>query len=333
MVTHCLSLRRILVKYTFLYAGQGAQKAGMGADFYEKYDTYRKVADSFSFDFDHRKLMHEGPLEELSQTEYTQPCMSIFAAGVTEVLKEHGIVPDMTMGLSLGEYGALYAAGVFDYTTYVNLTKFRGQAMADAARGLECAMSAILGADAETVKQVCAEISDGASGTDFGYVTVANYNCPGQYVICGDEAAVAEVEKVIKTRGAKRCVRLNVSGPFHTKFMQPAGEKLRSYFETITFQEPRIPVLLNYTGDLYQYRDDLKVILIAQIQNSVRLEEALKKALEEGKENFIEIGPGNTLSGFLKKCARELKKKVTIHTIETTEDLEKLLKESKECEE
>ena len=306
------------MKNIFLYAGQGAQKVGMGKDFYETYESYREIADSVSFTFDHKKLMHEGPMEELSKTEYTQPCMSVFAAGVTKVLKENGIEPDMTLGLSLGEYGALHAAGVFDAKDYVNLTAFRGSVMAEAAEGMTCAMSAILAVDAETVKKVC------ENHCDKGYVTVANYNCPGQYVICGDENAVAAAEAELKEKGARRCVRLNVSGPFHTKFMQPAGEKLRTYLEKMNLDEPKIPVVLNYTGDFYDPKENLVEILECQVQNSVRLEESLKKVLEEEDARFIEIGPGNTLAGFLKKCAKEMKKNVTVHTIETIEDLEKL---------
>lgn len=312
------------MKYIFLYAGQGAQKVGMGKDFYEKYETYRKIADGVSFEFDHRTLMHEGPLEELSKTEYTQPCMSVFAAGVTELLKEKGITPDAALGLSLGEYGALYAASVFGAKEYIELTKFRGSVMAKAAEGMECAMSAILGADAQTVKETCEE------NLDKGYVTVANYNCPGQYVVCGDEAAVCAVEAALKEKGAKRCMRLNVSGPFHTKYMKPAGESLAGYLGEMELKEPQIPVVLNYTGDYYREGDDLKEMLVNQVQNSVRMEESIKRVLEEDADLYIEIGPGNTLAGFVRKCAKEMKKKVTVRSIETVEDFEKLLGE---CEE
>lgn len=314
--------------YTFLYAGQGAQKVGMGKDFYETYDTYRKIADQVSFPFDHLRLMHEGPMEELSNTEYTQPCMSVFAAGVTALLKENGIEPDMALGLSLGEYGALHAAGVLDAKDYIMLTGYRGQKMAEAAKGKECAMSAVLGADADTVKRVCDSYMDQA--TDGRFVTVANYNCPGQYVICGDETAVSAVEQELKAKGAKRCVRLNVSGPFHTKYMKPAGDALADYFKQMQFGQPAIPVVLNVTGDFLKPEEDLKERLVQQVQNSVRLEESLKRVLENSAEHFIEIGPGNTLAGFLKKCARELKKNITIYTIETAEDLEKLLARGEE---
>lgn len=312
-------------KYAFLYAGQGAQKVGMGLDFYNEYETYRSVVDDFSFGFDHRSLMHEGPMEMLTQTEYTQPCMSVFAAGVTELLKSNGIVPMMAAGLSLGEYGALYAAGVFEnYQDYVKLTRFRGVEMAKAAEGKICAMSAVMSKDAALVAKACEAVSDQ------GYVTVANYNCPGQYVICGDEAAVAAAEVWLGEQGVRRCVRLKVSGPFHTKYMQPAGEALKAYFTTIPMYQPRIPVALNYTGDFYKESEDVASLLVAQVQNSVRMEQALKQMLAEDVDVFVEIGPGTTLSGFLNKCAREMKKKVKVVTIETTDDFRKLMAE---CEE
>lgn len=311
------------MKYVFLYAGQGAQTVGMGKDFYEKYESYRKVVDAVELSFDHKSLMHDGPIEELSKTEYTQPCMSAFAAGVTALLKENGIEPDAALGLSLGEYGALHAAGVFDAADYVKLTAYRGAQMAEAARGKDCAMSAVLGLLAEDVEETVAKVTK--EQPELGYLTVANYNCPKQYVLCGDENAVAAAESQLKEKGAMKCVRLNVSGPFHTKYMAPAGQALEKYFADMTFAQPQIPVLLNYTGDFYKQGEDLKDLLVAQVQNSVRLEESLNKILEEDVECFIEIGPGNTLTGFLKKCARPLKKKVKVINISSVADLEKLI--------
>ncbi len=312
-------------KYAFLYAGQGTQKVGMGQDFYREYETYAAVADDFKFDFDHLKLMHEGPMEMLTQTEYTQPCMSVFAAGVTELLKENGIVPSMAAGLSLGEYGALYAAGVFKTChDYVNLTRFRGIEMAKAAGKRECAMSAVMSKDAGLVEKACETVADS------GYVTLVNYNCPGQYVICGDEAAVAAAEAWLKDQGIRRCVRLKVSGPFHTKYMQSAGEALKEAFSKIEMARPKIPVALNYTGDFCKEDDDIAALLVAQVQSSVRMEQALKQMLAQDMDLFIEIGPGGTISGFLNKCAREMKKKVKCITIETTQDFKKLMAE---CEE
>lgn len=302
----------------FIYAGQGSQKVGMGQDFYDACPEYREFIDSLNVEIDVKKLMHEGPIEELSQTENTQACMAAFAAGVTKVLASKGIKPDAACGLSLGEYGALYAAGVFSAEDYVKLTAFRGNAMMEAARGCNTVMSAILGAERALVE---AEVE--AYPGD-GYITVANYNCPGQYVICGDEEAVAAVENQLKEKGVKKCVRLNVSGPFHTKYMAPAGEALRGYFADMTFEKPQIPVLLNVTGDYYKEDEDLKEMLVKQVQNSVRLEDQLRKLIEEGVDTFVEIGPGNAIAGFLKKTSRAMKQKVKVVSIDTVEDLEKI---------
>lgn len=310
------------MKQVFLFAGQGSQKAGMGKDFYDTFESYRKVIDSAQLSFDLRQMMHEAPLEELSKTEYTQPCMAAFAAGVLAVLKENGIVPEAACGLSLGEYGALYAAGVLECGEYLKLVEFRGKVMAEAAKECSCSMSAILGLDAGTVENVC------DSCKNVGYITLANYNCPGQYVICGDEEAVLEAEKKLKEQGARRCVRLNVSGPFHTSYMKPAGDALKQYFETLDFQKPQIPVVLNVTGDFYQETEDLKTLCVQQVQNSVRLEASLRKLLEAGAEQFVEIGPGNTLAGFLKKTAKDMGKKVQVTSIDSVTSLEKYLQQT-----
>lgn len=305
----------------FLYAGQGSQTAGMGKDFYEKYDTYKNLLDELdsNVNVDLLRLMHDAELAELSKTENTQPCMSAFAAGVTKLLKENGITPDAVCGLSLGEYSALHAAGVFSATELVKLTAFRGSKMALAAVGCDCSMSAVLGVESSLVEQACKDY------TGDKFITVANYNCPGQYVICGDNEAVEAVEASLKEQGVKRCVRLNVSGPFHTKYMKPAGDALNSYFEDMSFNTPAIPVALNVTGELYKDGDDLKELLVAQVQSSVRMENDLKTLIEAGADEFIEIGPGNALSGFLKKTAKAVGADIKISNISTVEDFEKLI--------
>ena len=304
----------------FLYAGQGSQKVGMGLDFYYEYSEYRDFIDSLNVGIDVKKLMHKGPIEELSLTENTQCCMAAFAAGVTMLLRKNNIVPDKAMGLSLGEYGALYAANVFSAEEYVKLTAFRGRKMMEAAKGIKCAMSAILGMKSEDVKKVC-DAYDGE-----GFVTVANYNCPGQYVICGDEEAVTNVEALLKENGAKRCVRLNVSGPFHTKYMEPAGEALKDYFSKMTLNKPEIPIVLNVTGD-YLKDESISDVLVRQVQNSVRLEDGLRKLITDDVDTYIEIGPGNAVSGFLKKTAKDMGKEVKVMSIDSVEDFKKVIGE------
>lgn len=322
------------VRTVFLYAGQGSQTVGMGKDFYEEFEEYREFIDSIDADDRFKHLMHEGPLEELSKTENTQGCMAMFAAGVTKLLLNRGIKPDMAGGLSLGEYGALYAAGVFDEKEYVNITAFRGKEMAKAAHGLNCSMSAILGTDGETVRKSVDEYykaeQENGDNANIAYVTVANYNCPGQYVICGDNEAVEKVEEIVKTNGAKRCVRLNVSGPFHTKYMSPAGDALNEYFSKMTFNEPKIPVVLNYTGDFYKPGDDLKELLVCQVQNSVHMEEDFRALINAGADNFIEIGPGNVLTGFLKKTAKSMGVSVNVTSISSVDDFNNFINQTAE---
>ena len=312
------------MKTVFLYAGQGSQKAGMGKDFYEAFPVYREVIDSLELSFDLKEMMPEGELAALSRTEYTQPCMAAFAAGVTAVLREEDMMPDAACGLSLGEYGALHAAGIFSAEDYVKITEFRGREMAHAAEGKVCSMSAVLGVKSGVIEEVCAQCES------MGFVKLVNYNCPGQYVICGDEPAVAAAEGLLKDKGAKRCIRLNVSGPFHTKYMEPAAKALRIFLEEIPFAEPQMNLTLNVTGDFYRPSENLKELLEAQIQNSVQFESQILRFLEAGADTFVEIGPGNTLAGFVKKTAKEVNKRVTTYTIDTAEDLKALIAKKEE---
>jgi [acyl-carrier-protein] S-malonyltransferase len=303
----------------FLYAGQGAQFVGMGKDLYEEFPAYKKTVDSIELPFDHIKLMHEGPAETLNDTAYTQPCYASFAAGVTAVLEEAGIRPEAACGLSLGEYGALYAAGVWDTKTYVDLVAFRGKVMADAVKGMTYSMSAILGTGSAEVEEACEKLASK------GFVTVANYNCPGQYVICGEEAAVAAVEEYMKENFKAKCARLNTTSPFHTSLLKSAGDALKEKFGDISFGTPKIPVAMNVTGKLLSESDDIKYLLEMQVQKSVRFEDDITTLINMGADDFIEIGPGNVLTGLCKKTARKLGAKVNTVTIQKAEDLKKLL--------
>ena len=202
------------MKLAFVYAGQGSQAVGMGQELYETYPVAKQVFDSIHLDFDVKKLCFEGPMETLSQTQYTQPCMVATAIAITEVLKEQGIVPKMAAGLSLGEYSALYAAGVFDQATALDLVRYRGQVMEEAVQGIDSKMVAVLGLDRALVEQAVSE------GSKVGLVQAANYNCPGQIVIGGEVAAVDKAAEVALELKAKRVVPLNVSGPFHTSLLE-----------------------------------------------------------------------------------------------------------------
>ena len=283
------------MKLAILYAGQGSQHPGMGKDLYEAYPAFRAAFDAGELDFDLHKVCFEDPDGVLNQTQYTQPCMVAFAAGVTAVLKEKGIRPDYVAGLSLGEYSALNAAGVLDAKTAIELTAFRGKAMAKAAEGVECGMTAVIALDRETLQACC----DKAAA--LGVVQICNYNCPGQLVIGGDAEAVAKAGELAKASGAKRGLPLKVSGPFHTSLMKPAGDALREKFKEVEFGEMAFPVLFNCLGREKAPEDSIPALLEKQVQSSVYMEDTIRRLAELGVDTILEIGPGKALSGFVKK--------------------------------
>ena len=298
----------------FLYAGQGTQHPGMGADLYEGYPAFRAVVDSADVDFDLKTTMFSDPDGVLNQTEYTQPCMVAFAAGMTAILAEKGITPAYAAGLSLGEYSALQCAGVFTAGQAVSLAAFRGRAMASAAAGRPCGMTAVLGLDREKLQQACRQAADA------GVVEIANYNCPGQLVIGGDQAAVDRAAALSKEAGAKRCLPLKVSGPFHTSLLSAAGDALREKFQTVTFRPMAFPVLFNCLGREMGPEDTIPTLLERQVQSSVYMEDTIRRLAELGVDTIVEIGPGKALSGFVRKTAPEIK----TYAVETCADLEAL---------
>lgn len=289
------------MKLAFLYAGQGSQKAGMGLDLYEAYPAFAKAFDAAQLDFDLRSVCFDDPDGVINQTQYTQPCMVAFAAGVTAVLKENGVVPQYAAGLSLGEYSALHGAGVFTAKQAIELTAFRGAAMARAAEGIESAMTAVLMLDRETLQRCCEEASE------IGVVKICNYNCPGQLVIGGEKAAVARAGELAKAAGARRLLPLRVSGPFHTPLMKPAGDALAKRFETERFGEMEIPVLFNCLGCEKGEEDEIPALLVRQVQESVYMEDTIRRLCELGVDTIIEIGPGKALSGFVAKTAPQIR--------------------------
>ena len=302
------------MKTAFLYAGQGSQHPGMGADLYEAYPEFRAVLDSAEVGFDLKTVSFTDPDGVLNQTEYTQPCMVAFAAGMTAILAEKGITPDYAAGLSLGEYSALQCAGVFTAAQAVSLAAFRGRAMASAAAGRPCGMTAVLGLDREKLQQACQKDSDA------GVVEIANYNCPGQLVIGGEQAAVDKAAGLAKELGARRCMPLKVSGPFHTSLLSPAGDALREKFKEITFGEMRIPVLFNCLGREMGPGDTIPALLEKQVQSSVYMEDTIRRLAELGVDTIVEIGPGKALSGFVKKTAPAIK----TYAVETCADVDAL---------
>ena len=306
------------LKLGFLYAGQGSQHPGMGADFYQENSVFREIFHraSFELDFDLKEVCFTDHQNLLNQTRYTQPCMVAFAVGLTEVLRERGIRPSVAAGLSLGEYSALYAAGVLDEQTVIRTVAFRGQAMERASQGIESAMFAVFNLDRDSLESVCQEVE--AEGA--GIVVISNYNCPGQLVIGGKKAAVKRAAELAKEKGARRCLPLKVSGPFHTPLMAPAGKELKEYFRDILFSELKIPVIFNCLGK--SKPDDITIpeLLVRQVQSSIDIEGSIRTMAGMGLDAMIEIGPGKALSGFVRKTVPEM----PVYAIETVADLEQL---------
>ena len=298
----------------FLFAGQGSQHPGMGADLYEAFPAFRKVFDEARLDFDLKEVCFRDEAGVLNETRYTQPCMVAFAVGMSAVLKEMGIVPDAVAGLSLGEYSALHAAGVLEAQAAISTVAFRGKAMTEAAAGRASAMMAVLGMEREKLQVCCDEAAA------LGCVVIANDNCPGQLVLGGEKAAVEKAAELAKELGARRCMPLKVSGPFHTPLMAPAGEALRGYFPGVHFAEEQIPVLFNCLGDVNREKIPIPELLVRQVQSGVKMRQTIARMGEMGLDAIVEIGPGKVLSGFVKKTVPGL----PCFAVETAADVQAL---------
>lgn len=302
-------------KIGFVYAGQGSQVVGMGKSFYDNYQIAKDVFDNIDLDIDVKKLCFEGPIEELSKTSNTQPCMVTVAIIATRLLKENGIVPDYVAGLSFGEYSALNAAGVLTDNDAIDLVRFRGQAMERAAAGIESKMFAIIGLDRELLNEAVNEAKD------LGFVAIANYNCPGQLVIAGEVDAVTKASELALEKGARRAIPLNTSGPFHTELLAPASKELKEKFTTVTFNEMQIPVVFNSSAKELEPGTSIAKMLEKQVMSSVYFEDSIRYMISKGVDTIIEIGPGKVLSGFIRKIDKSIK----TYQVEDQASLEKTL--------
>ena len=303
------------MKIGFLFAGQGSQHPGMGKDFYEQYDAARRLYDSIDIDIPVKELCFNGTQEQLNDTAVAQPCILATSSAIAAVLSEKGIHADVAAGLSLGEYSALAYAGVFTPQEGAKLVRQRGKIMAAALPEGTSGMAAVLNTEESVIAEVCAEVKE------IGVCEIANYNCPGQIVISGQKEAVAAAREKLKARGARRVIPLQVSGAFHTSLLNEASVQLREVLDTYAFGEEEIPVINNVSGKVETR--DLREVLQEQICHSVHFTQSLQAMIDMGVELFIEIGPGHALSGFVRKTTKE----VPVYHIDTTEDLEKVLKE------
>lgn len=290
-------------KIAFLYPGQGAQYVGMGKDLYESYSDFREVVDEAEdvLNFNIKDICFFGPKEKLQSTEITQPAVLINSMAITKILRKEGIVPEATAGLSLGEYSAFTAARVMEFKDAVKIVKKRGEFMQEAVPAGAGAMAAVLGLKDEVVDNICKEISDKGC-----MVIPANYNCPGQIVISGDSKAVEMAIANIKNAGGK-AIKLSVSGPFHSPLLRNASIRLSEELIKYKFNEPKIPMVLNATGKIYDGKSDIKEIMKEQVISPVLWSKTIATLIDMEIDTFLEIGPGKALSGFIKKINPQCK--------------------------
>ncbi len=303
------------MKIGFLFPGQGAQSIGMGKDLYEKYEEVRNVYDKVEewTGVDIAKITFEGKEEELNETKNTQLAILTMSLGILELLKQKGINAEALAGLSLGEYTALIHSGAITFEEGVKLVQKRGEYMQTLVPEGEWLMAAIMGMEEEQVIEVCQKVTK-------GFVVPANFNTTGQIVISGEKLAVEEAEIIAKEMGAKKVRILKTAGPFHTEKLSRASNRLREELEKFAIHDFKIPVIKNLDGTVYNKEDDVKDILAKHIISPVKFSKSLETMLEMGIETFIEIGPGKTLSGFVKRLKTD--KDITILNINNVESFD-----------
>lgn len=306
------------MKRAFVFPGQGAQVVGMGKDIYEKYEEARNVYDLAEkiTGMDIKNISFEGPEEELMKTRNTQIAILTNSLAITEVLKSKNIDAKISCGLSLGEYTALIYSGVISFEEGIDLIKKRGQYMGELLPKEEYAMAAVLSLDSSIIEEVCSEIR--AAGK---FVVPANYNCQAQTVISGELEAIDIAAKELTKRGAKRVLKLKTSGPFHTEKLVEAKLAFEKELELITINDGDCDVIKNVDGTKYTRADDVKEILGKHMVSPVRFDKTIELMKNEEIEEYIEIGPGKVLSGFIKKDNKE----ANIVNIYDAETLEKYL--------
>lgn len=306
------------MRTVFMFSGQGAQYAGMGKELYQKYSVAKKIFDCADevLGYSIKDICFQDEAK-LGETEFAQPAILTMSIAALEVLKEQGVRAEMTAGLSLGEYSAYVASGAMNFEEAVALVQKRGKFMAEAVPSGEGAMYAIIGLDTELVEKACEE----AVEEGLGLAVPANYNAPGQIVIAGAAKAVEKAAKLAKEKGAKMAVRLKVSGPFHTKMLQPAADRLEPELKKMHIEPMKIPVFTNVDAKEVASEKDIIPILTRQICCPVRFSDIIQNMHERGADTFIELGPGKALCGFVKRTL----KGVTILNVEDESSLAKTM--------
>lgn len=304
------------MKTAFLFSGQGAQTIGMGKELCENFaiasDTFDAASAATGIDM--KAMIFDGDSETLMITENTQPAILTMSIAAYRVVESMGFRPDVVAGLSLGEYSAHVAAKSMNFEDAVRLVKKRGKYMQEEVPVGVGAMAAILALDADAVYAICKDASAK------GIVEPANFNCPGQITVAGEKEAVAYACDLAKERGAKRAVMLPVSAPFHCSMLKGAGEKLKRELDNVPVSDLTVPLITNVTADYVKSKDEIKDLLVRQVSSSVLFEKSLRRMLADGVDTFVEVGPGKTLCGFVKKITKD----ANVYHVEDMQSLEEM---------
>ena len=312
------------MKIGYIFPGQGTQTVGMGKDIYEKYDKAREIYSRVDNVLGEKieDITYNLSQEELNQTKNTQIAIYTMSLAILEILNKAGIKAEVAAGLSLGEYTALTYANAISVEEGAKIVRTRGRLMQDLAPEGDWSMAAIIGMEDDKVEEVCSKVEK-------GFVKAVNYNCPGQVVVSGEKEAVLRAMEIAKEMGARKAIELKTSGPFHTEKLKDASNELRKELEKISFNKCEISVIKNLDGTAYTDEDDMVDILANHVINPVKFRKSIETMLEMGIDTFVEVGPGKTLSGFVKKVCKEKEIEANILNIENVETLENALQSLK----